>query len=201
MNLKEINNFISHPSNWLTKFIKWLSSNITIKSILHLQIGAEPNIVLFFDCPEEEMVKRVLNRNQVLLCYCVINFLWSSWTIYNLKYDAWLQGRVDDNIDTIKKRLKVFEALNRPVINYYSEKGKLYKVCTCSATHLWKLFHNYLMCLQKNSVVPKQISSVWSLLMLLFTIWGILLFSPSLIMSNSSQIHADQCSRNRRWNI
>ncbi|XP_062092143.1 UMP-CMP kinase-like isoform X4 [Humulus lupulus] len=27
--------------------------------------GAEPNLVLFFDCPEEEMVKRVLNRNQI----------------------------------------------------------------------------------------------------------------------------------------
>ncbi|KAJ4706196.1 UMP-CMP kinase [Melia azedarach] len=64
-------------------------------------IGAEPDIVLFFDCPEEEMVKRVLNRNQ---------------------------GRVDDNIDTIKKRLKVFKALNLPVINYYSKKGKLYTI-------------------------------------------------------------------------
>ncbi|XP_062152513.1 UMP-CMP kinase isoform X1 [Alnus glutinosa] len=64
-------------------------------------MGAEPNIVLFFDCPEEEMVKRVLSRNQ---------------------------GRVDDNLDTIKKRLKVFEALNLPVINYYAEKGKLYKI-------------------------------------------------------------------------
>lgn len=42
--------------------------------------------------------------------------------------DALLQGRVDDNIDTMKKRLKVFEALNRPVINYYSEKGKVFKV-------------------------------------------------------------------------
>ncbi|KAK6250463.1 hypothetical protein SCA6_004468 [Theobroma cacao] len=64
-------------------------------------IGAEPNIVLFFDCPEEEMVKRVLNRNQ---------------------------GRVDDNIDTVRKRLKVFEALNLPVINYYSQRGKLYTI-------------------------------------------------------------------------
>jgi UMP-CMP kinase len=63
--------------------------------------GAEPNIVLFFDCPEEEMVKRVLSRNQ---------------------------GRVDDNIDTVKKRLEVFNALNLPVVNYYSEKGKLYKI-------------------------------------------------------------------------
>ncbi|KAL0400881.1 UNVERIFIED_CONTAM: putative serine/threonine protein kinase IRE [Sesamum latifolium] len=64
-------------------------------------IGAEPDIVLFFDCPVEEMVKRVLNRNQ---------------------------GRVDDNIDTVKERLKVFTELNLPVIKYYSEKGKLCKI-------------------------------------------------------------------------
>ncbi|KAL0304773.1 UNVERIFIED_CONTAM: UMP-CMP kinase [Sesamum calycinum] len=64
-------------------------------------IGAEPDIVLFFDCPVEEMVKRVLNRNQ---------------------------GRIDDNIDTVKERLKVFTELNLPVIKYYSEKGKLYKI-------------------------------------------------------------------------
>lgn len=57
--------------------------------------------MLFFDCPEEEMVKRVLNRNQ---------------------------GRVDDNIDTVKKRLKVFEILNLPVIDYYSKRGKLRKI-------------------------------------------------------------------------
>ncbi|GFP88276.1 ump-cmp kinase [Phtheirospermum japonicum] len=64
-------------------------------------IGAEPDIVLFFDCPEEEMVRRVLNRNQ---------------------------GRIDDNIDTVKERLKVFAELNLPVIRHYSKKGKLYKI-------------------------------------------------------------------------
>ncbi|XP_077245110.1 P-loop containing nucleoside triphosphate hydrolases superfamily protein isoform X2 [Tasmannia lanceolata] len=60
-------------------------------------IGAEPDIVLFFDCPEKEMVKRVLSRNQ---------------------------GRVDDNIETIKKRLQVFNRSNLPVINYYLERDK-----------------------------------------------------------------------------
>ncbi|KAL1324817.1 hypothetical protein AAHE18_13G118500 [Arachis hypogaea] len=63
--------------------------------------GAEPDVVLFFDCPEDEMVKRVLSRNQ---------------------------GRIDDNIDTIKKRLKVFEALNLPVIDYYAKKGKVHRI-------------------------------------------------------------------------
>ncbi|XP_074368543.1 putative UMP-CMP kinase 2 isoform X1 [Apium graveolens] len=66
-----------------------------------VQIGAEPNIVLFFDCPEEVMVKRVLSRNE---------------------------GRVDDNIDTVKERLKAFRSLNLPVINHYSNKGVLYKI-------------------------------------------------------------------------
>ncbi|CAK7337068.1 unnamed protein product [Dovyalis caffra] len=66
-----------------------------------MQTGLEPNVVLFFDCPEEEMVKRVLNRNE---------------------------GRVDDNIDTVKKRLKVFENLNLPVIDYYSKRGKLHRI-------------------------------------------------------------------------
>lgn len=64
-------------------------------------IGVEPNIVLYFDCPEEEMVKRVLNRNE---------------------------GRVDDNKDTMKTRLKVFSAFNLPVIGYYSKKGKLHTI-------------------------------------------------------------------------
>lgn len=32
------------------------------------QTGTEPDLVLFFDCPEDEMVKRLLSRNQVGLC-------------------------------------------------------------------------------------------------------------------------------------
>ncbi|XP_004307819.1 PREDICTED: adenylate kinase-like [Fragaria vesca subsp. vesca] len=64
-------------------------------------IGAEPDVVLFFDCPEQEMVKRVLNRNQ---------------------------GRIDDNIETIKKRLEVFDELNWPIVNYYTQRGKLHRI-------------------------------------------------------------------------
>ncbi|KAF9617160.1 hypothetical protein IFM89_034311 [Coptis chinensis] len=70
-------------------------------------IGAEPDVVLFFDVPEEEMVKRVLGRNQ---------------------------GRIDDNIDTVKKRLEVFAALNLPVIKHYSELGKVQKINAVGTT-------------------------------------------------------------------
>lgn len=48
---------------------------------------------------------------------------------FSLIYDThFMQGRIDDNIDTMKKRLKVFEALNLPVVDYYAKKGKLHKV-------------------------------------------------------------------------
>ncbi|KAJ6882889.1 hypothetical protein NC651_029229 [Populus alba x Populus x berolinensis] len=30
-----------------------------------MQTGLEPSVMIFFDCPEEEMAKRVLNRNQI----------------------------------------------------------------------------------------------------------------------------------------
>ena len=32
------------------------------------QTGTEPDLVVFFDCPEDLMVKRLLSRNQVGLC-------------------------------------------------------------------------------------------------------------------------------------
>ncbi|KAH7692622.1 Adenylate kinase/UMP-CMP kinase protein [Dioscorea alata] len=61
----------------------------------------EPEFVLFFDCPEEEMQRRILGRNQ---------------------------GREDDNIETIRKRFKVFMESSLPVIEYYNSKGKVRKI-------------------------------------------------------------------------
>ncbi|XP_058008234.1 UMP-CMP kinase 3 isoform X1 [Hevea brasiliensis] len=61
----------------------------------------EPEFVLFFDCSEEEMERRLLNRNQ---------------------------GRVDDNIETIRKRFKVFLESSIPVVEYYDSKGKVRKI-------------------------------------------------------------------------
>ncbi|KAJ8755816.1 hypothetical protein K2173_024361 [Erythroxylum novogranatense] len=61
----------------------------------------EPAFILFFDCPEEEMERRLLNRNQ---------------------------GREDDNIETIRKRFKVFLESSLPVIEHYNSKGKVRKI-------------------------------------------------------------------------
>ncbi|KAK6120735.1 hypothetical protein DH2020_045517 [Rehmannia glutinosa] len=63
--------------------------------------GIEPEFVLFFDCSEEEMEKRLLNRNQ---------------------------GRDSDNIETIRKRFNVYMESSLPVIEYYNSKGKVRKI-------------------------------------------------------------------------
>ncbi|KAJ3684616.1 hypothetical protein LUZ61_013780 [Rhynchospora tenuis] len=63
--------------------------------------GIVPEFVLFFDCYEEEMERRLLERNQ---------------------------GRVDDNIETIKKRFKVFVESSLPVVEHYESLGKVKRI-------------------------------------------------------------------------
>lgn len=59
--------------------------------------------VLFFDCPEEEMERRLLERGKT-------------------------SGRVDDNVESIKKRFRTFVQTSMPVIEYYESKGKVHRI-------------------------------------------------------------------------
>ncbi|KAH6666644.1 adenylate kinase-domain-containing protein [Halenospora varia] len=59
--------------------------------------------VLFFDCPEEEMQKRLLNRGKT-------------------------SGRSDDNEESIKKRFKTFVETSMPVVDYFEGQGRVVKV-------------------------------------------------------------------------
>jgi len=59
--------------------------------------------VLFYDCPEEEMQKRLLNRGKT-------------------------SGRSDDNEESIKKRFKTFVDTSMPVVDYFEGEGRVVKV-------------------------------------------------------------------------
>lgn len=72
-------------------------NRVAAEKILKIQ----PTVVLVFECSEEEMIRRVLHRNQ---------------------------GRVDDNIDTVKKRLKVYKESTLPVVDYFAKMGKVRKI-------------------------------------------------------------------------
>ncbi len=65
------------------------------------QTGIQPKFILFFDCPEDIMEKRLLSRNE---------------------------GRTDDNIETIRKRFRVFIESSMPVIEYYEKEGKVARI-------------------------------------------------------------------------
>lgn len=56
--------------------------NLNNKQAFIDTLNMDCSFVLFFDCPEKVMVDRILGRNQ---------------------------GRSDDNLDTLKKRFKVFQ--------------------------------------------------------------------------------------------
>ncbi|KAI3904180.1 hypothetical protein MKW92_018430 [Papaver armeniacum] len=61
----------------------------------------EPKFVLYLSCSQEVMVERILHRNQ---------------------------GREDDNIEAMKKRLEVYETSSLPVIEYYRSLGRLEEI-------------------------------------------------------------------------
>lgn len=70
--------------------------------------------VLFFECGEEEMLKRLMNRSQN-------------------------SGRTDDNIESIKKRFRVFQESTVPVREFYRDLEKLKAVqCTGSVEQVFE---------------------------------------------------------------
>jgi len=84
----------------------------------------ESSFILFLDCPEEEMEKRLLQRGLT-------------------------SGRVDDNIESIKKRFITFKETSYPVIEAFAAKGKVRRVeCVKSIEEVYKetkaVFEAYL---------------------------------------------------------
>jgi UMP-CMP kinase len=63
--------------------------------------GLAPTFIFFYDCPDEVMEKRLMGRNE---------------------------GRTDDNIETIRKRFKVFIEQSMPVIEHYEKQGKVARI-------------------------------------------------------------------------
>lgn len=59
--------------------------------------------ILFFDCPEEVLVGRLLERGQT-------------------------SGRNDDNLDVIRKRFQTFQQESLPIVEFYESQGKVQRI-------------------------------------------------------------------------
>lgn len=64
---------------------------------------ADVESVLFFECPEDVLTSRLLER-------------------------AKTSGRADDTIDVIRKRFAVYKEESMPIINMYEREGKVHKI-------------------------------------------------------------------------
>lgn len=60
-------------------------------------------LTLFFECPEQVMLERLLERGKT-------------------------SGRADDNIESIKKRFRTFVETSMPVVDYFDKQGKVVKL-------------------------------------------------------------------------
>eukprot|EP01132_Coremiostelium_polycephalum_P001442 gene1442-1817_t len=63
----------------------------------------DTKFVLYFDCPEDVMISRLLKRGES-------------------------SGRTDDNVDSIKKRFTTFNVQTKVVIDYYSKQNKVHSI-------------------------------------------------------------------------
>lgn len=64
---------------------------------------AGPDSVIYLDAPREELVRRILHRAEI-------------------------EDRVDDNPETVRNRLRVFDEATRPLVDYYRGRGLLHVV-------------------------------------------------------------------------
>jgi len=67
------------------------------------EIVCPARLVLFYDCPEAEMERRLLERGKT-------------------------SGRADDNADSIRKRFRTFVETSMPVVDHYAGGGRVVKV-------------------------------------------------------------------------
>lgn len=68
---------------------------------------------------------------QVCPCLCVIAFEVSQEIMEKrLLKRGETSGRVDDNVETIKKRFHTFNESTKPVLDYYKKQNKLISVST-----------------------------------------------------------------------
>ena len=92
--------------------------------------GIEIDVVLSIEVPDEVIIKRLGGRRSCPECgivYHVVTKAPSKDGICDACYTE-LITRVDDNAETIKKRLQTYHEQTKPLIDYYKAQGKLVTV-------------------------------------------------------------------------
>ena len=65
--------------------------------------GATPDAAIYLDAPRDELMRRILARAEI-------------------------EGRPDDNEETVRNRLRVFDEATEPLVDYYRARGLLHVI-------------------------------------------------------------------------
>lgn len=90
-------------------------------------LGKPLDVALVLDVPLDDLMKRLTGRRTCKACGQMYNVYFSPPKVEG-KCDVCggeLYQRADDNEETIKKRLEVYQSSTEPLIGYYKDKGIL----------------------------------------------------------------------------
>ena len=89
------------------------------------EMGMAMTAAVSVDVPADDLIKRLTGRRTCKVCGQMFNIYFSAPKTEGKcdKCGGELFQRDDDNEETIKNRLKVYEAQTAPLIDYYSKKG------------------------------------------------------------------------------
>ena len=115
----------------LDGFPRNTSQAIAYEKILN-ELNKELGIVILLEAPQELLMKRITGRISCPKCKAVYNSLFDHMKpvkegICN-NCGTSLVRRSDDNEETFNQRFQTYIDKTEPLINYYKEKGNLYKV-------------------------------------------------------------------------
>jgi adenylate kinase len=94
------------------------------------ELGKKIDAVINVAVPEEEIVKRIVNRRTCKECKAVYHLIYNPPKEDNKcdKCGGELYQRDDDKEETVKERLRVYKSQTEPLIEYYGKKGIVYDV-------------------------------------------------------------------------
>eukprot|EP00736_Rhodelphis_marinus_P002188 Rmarinus@m.23759 len=87
----------------------------------------ECSLTLYFDCPEDALQQRLLKRGET-------------------------SGRSDDNLESIKKRIRTFHETSMPVVSMLAARGKVQNICSAKPPD--QVYSDVVSCLRERELLP-----------------------------------------------
>ena len=94
------------------------------------KMGRKIDHVLTLDVPEEELIKRLTGRRTCKKCGAMYHTIFNPPKVEGVcdKCGGELYQRPDDNEETVRSRLSVYEQQTSPLIDFYEKKGLVRKI-------------------------------------------------------------------------